>query len=324
MKNLIFKLTAAALVSTLQSAIFATSAHAHATFDVKEAEVNSYQRLAIRIGHGCDGQSTEKVSVTIPEGLISVKPMPKPGWQLETTTGDYAFEYQLHGRAITSGVTKITWSGGELKDAHYDEFIFRARFTDQLTKGEKLFIPIVQNCPEGELSWSEIPADGQDPHDLKRPAPGIMIKASADGHHQHTKTMDVIKIGDLEIMSPIIRATPPNAKVAAGYLTIKNTGSEADRLIGGTTNFAEIVEVHEMKIDGEIMRMREIEGGLEIPAGREVTLKTGGLHIMFMKLKEQMKEGDTHKVTYQFEKAGSIELDLPVKKVERSGHNHNN
>jgi copper(I)-binding protein len=143
-------------------------------------------------------------------------------------------------------------------------------------------------------------------------------------HHQHTKAMQMIKVGDLEIMAPIIRATPPNAKVAAGYMTIKNKGSETDRLTGGTATFAEVVEVHEMKMDGEIMRMREIEGGLEIPAGGEVVLKTGGLHIMFMKLKEQMKEGDTHKVTYQFENAGSVELELPVKHVVRNGHNQSN
>lgn len=320
MRHFISKLSATALVT-----IFApTFANAHATLDIKEAEVNTYQRVAVRIGHGCDGQSTKKLTITIPEGIISVKPMPKPGWELETITGEYAKKYQNHGREITSGVTQLIWSGGKLKDAHYDEFVFRARFTDGLEQGVKTFIPIVQNCADGELSWSEIPAEGQDPHDLKRPAPGVMIKAAADHHHGHHGAHDAqtVSVGDLKIVSPIMRATPPNAPVSAGYMVIENDGTEADRLIGGAASFAGKVEVHEMKMDGEIMKMRKIAGGLEIPAGGKVTLKAGGLHVMFMKLQEQMKEGENRTITLEFEKAGSIEFELPVQKVERGGHRH--
>lgn len=324
MRHFISKLSAAALLTTLSTATFITSTHAHATFDIKEATVNTYQRLAVRIGHGCDGQSTEKVSITIPEGIISVKPMPKAGWKLETVKGDYAAQYENHRRKITSGVKQIIWSGSELNDEHYDEFVFRARFTDALTAGKKLFIPVVQKCAKGELSWSEIPADGQDAHDLKRPAPGIMIKAAVDEHagHHGAHGMQTVSVGDLKIMSPIIRATPLNAPVSAGYMMIQNSGSENDRLIGGTASFAGKVEVHEMKMDGEIMKMRKVAGGLEIPAGGEVTLKSGGLHIMFMKLEEQMVAGETHMMSLEFEKAGSVEFELPVKKVERGHHRH--
>lgn len=326
MRHIISKLSAIALITALSPATFITSANAHATFDIKEATVNTYQRLAVRIGHGCDGQPTQKVSITIPEGIISVKPMPKAGWELETITGDYAVEYENHGRKITSGVKQIIWSGSELNDGHYDEFVFRARFTDGLSEDKKVFIPVVQNCADAELSWSEIPADGQDPHDLKRPAPGVMIKAAADehaGHHGHsTPDMQTVSVGDLKIMSPIIRATPPNAPVSAGYMMIQNNGSETDRLIGGTAAFAGKVEVHEMKMEGDVMKMRRIDGGLEIPAGGEVTLKSGGLHVMFMKLAEQMVEGETRKISLEFEKAGSVEFELPVKKVERGHHGH--
>ena len=321
MRHFISKLSTTALITFFATTTFAT---AHATLDIKEVEANTYQRVAVRIGHGCDGQSTEKLTITIPEGIISVKPMPKPGWELDTITGEYAQKYLNHGREITSGVIQLIWSGGELKDAHYDEFVFRARFTDKLEQGVKTFIPIVQNCAEGELSWSEIPAEGQDPHDLKRPAPGVMIKAAADKHIDHHGKHDTqtVSIGDLKIISPIIRATPPNAPVSAGYMMIENNGEETDRLIGGSASFAGKVEVHEMKMDGEIMKMRKIAGGLEIPAGGKVTLKAGGLHIMFMKLQEQMKEGEKRTITLEFEKAGSVEFELPVQKVERGGHEH--
>ncbi len=127
--------------------------------------------------------------------------------------------------------------------------------------------------------------------------------------------MTVYKVGALEIHNPFARATPPNAPVSGGYLTIKNTGDMADRLVGGMVDFAAKVEVHEMKMDGEIMKMREVSGGLEIPAGAEVVLKPGGLHIMFMKLSERLQAGEMRKVTLEFEKAGKIEMEFPVKEI---------
>ena len=151
-----------------------------------------------------------------------------------------------------------------------------------------------------------------------------MVPAEGDRHDGHHGAHDAqtVSVGDLKIMSPIIRATPPNAPVSAGYMIIENNGTETDRLIGGAASFAGKVEVHEMKMDGEIMKMRKIAGGLEIPAGGKVTLKAGGLHVMFMKLQEQMKEGEKRTITLEFEKAGSVEFELPVQKVERGGHGH--
>ena len=118
--------------------------------------------------------------------------------------------------------------------------------------------------------------------------------------------------GDIEIAHPVIRATPPMAKVAGGYMLLMNSGEEADRLVGGSADFAESTEVHEMKMDGDVMKMREIAGGLEIPAGGEVLLEPGGYHIMFMGLKEPMVAGDEHDVTLEFERAGKVELRFHV------------
>lgn len=322
MKNLVSRLTTTVLIAALSTSVSVPFANAHAVLDLKEAQVNSYQRIAVRIGHGCDDQATQKVTVNIPEGIISVKPMPKSGWQLETVKGDYANEYSVHGKPVTSGVKQLVWSEGELSNEYFDEFVFQARLTDNLPAGEMVFVPIQQDCADGKLSWSEIPAKGQDPHDLKSPAPGLMIVAAEVGHGGHSKAMamEAIKVGDLEITSPMIRATPPKAPVSAGYMVIRNNGTVVDRLIGGEASFAGKVEVHEMKMDGEVMKMRKVAGGLEIPAGGEVTLQAGGLHIMFMKMQEQMKEGEVRKVTLEFEKAGKVEFELPVKTVEGSGH----
>jgi uncharacterized protein YcnI len=156
-------------------------AQAHATLEVKEAEIDSYYKAVMRVPHGCDGQATLKVKITVPEGMISVKPMPKAGWSLDTITGDYAHSYELHGRKITAGVKEIIWTGS-LEDTHYDEFVFRGRLTGKLPAGQKVFFKTVQECADGKVAWQEIPASGQDPHDLKRPAPGLMILPAAEQH----------------------------------------------------------------------------------------------------------------------------------------------
>ncbi|MBZ9937208.1 copper chaperone PCu(A)C [Mesorhizobium sp. BR1-1-16] len=121
------------------------------------------------------------------------------------------------------------------------------------------------------------------------------------------------KAGDIEIVHPWSRATPANAEVAAGYLTLKNEGKTADRLIAATGTIANVTQVHEMKVDDKgLMTMKEVPGGLEIPAGGEVTLKPGSYHIMFMKLKEPAKEGQSFEGTLTFEKAGTVTVEYTV------------
>ncbi|QYK40333.1 MAG: DUF1775 domain-containing protein [Paracoccaceae bacterium] len=152
----------------------APAALAHATFENAEAAQNSTQRIVARIPHGCEGEATLRVRIQVPEGVISVKPMPKAGWTLSTVSGAYARSYTLYGSEVAEGVKEIVWEG-ELSDEHYDEFIFRGRFTDALPAGETLYIPIVQECATKAERWIEIPAAGQDGHDLPSPAPGIRI-----------------------------------------------------------------------------------------------------------------------------------------------------
>ena len=121
--------------------------------------------------------------------------------------------------------------------------------------------------------------------------------------------------GDLSIDSPYTRTTPPAAPVAGGFMKITNNGKEADTLIGGKVNFSEVVEIHEMPMIDGVMHMRQLENGLEIPPGESVELKPGGFHVMFIKLQEQMKEGDSHKATLTFAKAGDVDVEFIVKDI---------
>lgn len=120
------------------------------------------------------------------------------------------------------------------------------------------------------------------------------------------------RIANLEIITPWARATAPTAPSGGGFVVIKNTGASADRLVSARSPAAGAVQIHEMKMDGNVMRMRELEKGVEIPAGATVSLAPGGLHLMMMGLKEPLKQGSSVPLTLVFEKAGSIDVDLAV------------
>ena len=129
---------------------------------------------------------------------------------------------------------------------------------------------------------------------------------------------DSIKAGDLTIDAPWARATPKGASVGAGYLTIKNNGATADKLTGVTADFA-TVQVHEMKMEKGVMQMREVAGGLEIPAHSTVKLAPSGYHLMFIDLKHPLTKGETVKATLSFEHAGQVAVDMPVLAVGSPG-----
>lgn len=121
-----------------------------------------------------------------------------------------------------------------------------------------------------------------------------------------------VTLGDLVISSAFARATLPNAPVGGGYVTITNNGSTDDRLVGAESPVAGDVQIHEMIMDGDMMKMRELADGLPVPAGGTVTLKPGGLHLMFMQLREPLVEGGSVSVTLTFEKAGTVTVELGI------------
>ena len=121
-----------------------------------------------------------------------------------------------------------------------------------------------------------------------------------------------VTAGDLEITGAFTRATLPNAPVAGGYLTISNSGATDDRLISVTTPIAGNAQVHEMKMEGDVMKMNELPDGLVIPAGGSVALEPGGYHLMFLQLTRPLVEGESIPVTLTFEKAGAVEVQLQV------------
>lgn len=173
-----------ALMTLAALALSAPAALAHATFEQREVVQNQTQRMVLRVPHGCGAEATLRVRVALPDGVVAVQPMVKAGWTLTTVIGPLAEPYHSHGTEITEGVREIIWEG-ELPSEFYDEFIFRARFTEALPAGEVVHIPVVQECATGAERWIEIPAEGQSARDLRYPAPGVRVVAPAGHGHSH-------------------------------------------------------------------------------------------------------------------------------------------
>lgn len=121
-----------------------------------------------------------------------------------------------------------------------------------------------------------------------------------------------VTVGALKISTAWSRATPKGADVGGGYLTITNTGSTSDRLVSAQTSISTQVQVHEMKMEKGVMKMRMLDGGLEIKPGQTVKFAPGGYHMMFMGLKQPLKKGDHFKATLEFATAGKVEVDFKV------------
>lgn len=122
-----------------------------------------------------------------------------------------------------------------------------------------------------------------------------------------------IKIGNLVISAAWSRQSPMAADVAAGFLTIANQGAEDDRLIRAEATISAMTQIHDMKMEGDVMKMVELPEGIVIPAGGKVELKPKSLHLMFMGLAKPPVEGEHFTARLTFEKAGSVEVTFDVK-----------
>ncbi len=120
--------------------------------------------------------------------------------------------------------------------------------------------------------------------------------------------------GSIRIDHAASHAMVPGAKVGDGYLTITNTGTEPDRLVGASSERAKTVQLHQMSMDNGVMTMRELKGGLVIPAGQTVTLEPN-YHLMFQDIAKPFKQGETIKAVVSFEKAGEVDVNFAVGKI---------
>lgn len=121
------------------------------------------------------------------------------------------------------------------------------------------------------------------------------------------------RIGQIKIENPYARATVPGQKTAVGFMKIENKGA-SDQLIAASSPLAGEMQLHTMIMDGNVMKMREVKT-IEAPANGSVELKPGGLHLMFIDMKSPLKVGEAVPVKLKFQKAGEVEIKMPVREV---------
>ncbi len=117
--------------------------------------------------------------------------------------------------------------------------------------------------------------------------------------------------GDIEVRHPWARATPPGAKVAAGYLEIRNAAAQPDRLLAASTGVAKRVELHVTQSEGDVMRMRQVKS-LEIPARSRLELRPSGSHLMLVDIARPLVKGERFAMRLRFERAGELEVQVEV------------
>lgn len=151
-------------------------ASAHISFiDAKPLTEGKSFKATFAIPHGCEGTSTMKVTINIPEGIIGVKPMPKADWSISTKITPFAKTYQQYGKDVTQGISSITWEGS-LPDQHYDEFTITGYFADNANNSDEIYFPVIQNCEIGEYLWTDTSGHKHHGHDAKElGAPSLKI-----------------------------------------------------------------------------------------------------------------------------------------------------
>jgi periplasmic copper chaperone A len=123
----------------------------------------------------------------------------------------------------------------------------------------------------------------------------------------------------IQIEQPWARATPAGASTGAVYLTITNKSQEMDRLLSVSSNVADKLQIHEMKVVNRVMEMREVTDGLPVAANGSLELKPGSYHVMLIGLKKPLKAGEVIPLTLDFEKAGRVSITAPVRAIG-AGH----
>jgi periplasmic copper chaperone A len=119
-------------------------------------------------------------------------------------------------------------------------------------------------------------------------------------------------IGSIHISQPWSRATPKGAASGAGYMTVTNKGTAPDRVSCVSSDASAQCQIHTMTMEDGVMKMRPVEGGLEILPGQTITLKPGGFHIMLLDLKHPLEQGQSVKATLKFDHAGTVDVEYPI------------
>ncbi|WP_036596938.1 copper chaperone PCu(A)C [Ottowia thiooxydans] len=252
----------------------ATTAFAHITLPAGPALAGSQYEAAFRVGHACkDARSTTGITVRMPQGFTLEDVPARSGWRVEI---DQKGEGYGTVRWIAESAAQAL--AGDKKT----EFVMRGKLP---TQTGPIYFKVLQTCDRGSADWAQLPSDVTKPGE-KQAFPAARLQVVAPG------------TALVEASSAWIRATVPGQSGTGGFM--KLAAGAPLKLVGVSTPVAGVAEIHEMRMEGDTMRMRAISG-LELPARQSVELKPGGHHLMLMELKQPITAGQSVPLTLTFE-----------------------
>jgi len=294
-------MTSPALFKTLAACALAAAAGgamAHVTLPPGGATVGSDYTAAFRVGHACpDAKATRGIAVRLPQGFVLADAQARPGWKLDVQRASGEVRWTADSPASA------------LPGAEHGEFVLKGKLP---AKPGVLWFKVLQTCDVGQADWAQVPAAGDSTAGLENPAARLQVVAAG--------------VATVDLRDGWVRQSVPGQSGTGAFM--KLTAPSDARLVGVSTPAAGVAEVHEMKMDGDTMRMRAMPA-LDLPAGKTVALTPGGFHVMMMDLKQPLAKGATVPMTLRFEDAKgavtTLDVQLPVGEPANAGasaHDH--
>jgi copper(I)-binding protein len=219
---------------------------------------------------------------------------------VSNATADHAFEARRENHRIHTTGLELAWRG---EDLAIKGLALAGSLTCADSKIVKTSEPTVAPYPQ-ELSMT-----------LRRLLLSLALAGAGAAVIAQTHTF---KVAEISIGHPYARATAPGQPSGGAYLRLENRGPD-DRLLGASADVSAGVELHMMKMEGDVMRMRQVDA-IDVPSNKPVVLEPGGLHLMLVGLKAPLKEGSRFPMTLKFEKAGDVQVEVSVEAVKPMKH----
>ncbi len=269
----------------------AAGAWAHISLPAGGATTGSDYEAAFRVSHPCEGaRATTGITVGLPKGFVFTRAQARQGWTLAIPRA---------GQAGGAG-GEVRWTA-DSPDAAVTghapaEFVVRGKVT---APPGPLYFKVLQRCDTGDADWAELPGGTTgDKRDF--PAPRLDVLAPG--------------VAPVDVRDAWVRPTVPGQSGTGAFMKLE--APSGTRLVGVSTPVAGVAEVHTMKLEGDVMTMRALKGGLALPPRQTVELRPAGDHVMLMDLRQPLPRGASVPMTLHFEDAKgtktSMELTLPV------------
>jgi len=266
--------------------VSASLAQAHVSVDPPRVQAGATYHGVLRVGHGCDAAPTTSLDVVLPAGATHVRASAHPDWQL-LQTGNEIIWTAARGKAL----------------APHDKGEFAIEFQAPAAPGP-LWVKVLQRCQGASMNWADVPAQGTSTEGMKTPAALVQVLSPAE--YAAWQAQPAVEGG-------WVRASVPGQQTSGAFMRI--TAKEPTQLVAVSSPVAGVAQVHEMKMEGDVMRMRPA-GTIDLPVGRAFELKPGSYHVMLQDLKKPLEAGSTVPVTLVFRNAKGVEsrmdLRLPV------------